>query len=66
MNITDFDDLSAEEYDRKHKAEIKKVKDKQPKYSKNDMISFAREVLIDAHISGKSMEKTFLDWERAH
>ena len=41
MNITDEDHLNAEEYDAKRKEEKQAYLDKQPRYSKRDMLSLA-------------------------
>lgn len=69
MNITDFDELTPEQYDAKRKVEQKKVIDNEPKYSMKDMIDFANYVIAKYFKTAfviKAGQSIIDSWERAH
>ncbi len=67
MNITDEDELSADQLDKlrsKIRVEHQRFRDSQPKYSRKDMISLANYCLGEGASQHSSGKKWLKDWEK--
>lgn len=63
MDITDLDQLSPDEFDKKKRREKRAYLDKQPIYSKEDMLRFAQFV-VQTIWASRTVKDDLEIWER--
>lgn len=66
MDLTDFDQLSPEEYNKKYQEEKQAFKDNEPRFSLNDVRELI-EVLYDTNNQRREkLQDTYESWLRSH